>query len=141
MVIDKTIFVHTKCHVSLKTLELNGSRHTPGGAYATPPLGRIADRPMFIVTRVQSYDVCRCLGWSLCFLNDCIFSTSVSAHSSRILSTSKFNSVLLAASISILPSLSVLSEAIPTLISAVFTFSSVLLYLPGWDCLLSGVLT
>ena len=64
MVIDKTIFVHTKCHVTLKTLELHESHHTPGGAYATPPLGRIADRPVFIVTRVQSYDVGRCLGWS-----------------------------------------------------------------------------
>jgi hypothetical protein len=32
VVIDKTIFVNTKCHVTLETLELNGSRHTPGGA-------------------------------------------------------------------------------------------------------------
>jgi len=32
VVIDKTIFVHTKSHVTLKTLELYGSRHTPGGA-------------------------------------------------------------------------------------------------------------
>jgi hypothetical protein len=61
VVIDETIFVHTKCHVTLKTLELHGSRHTPGGAYATPPLGRIADRPVFIVMRVQSYDVGRLL--------------------------------------------------------------------------------
>jgi len=64
VVIDKIIFVHTKSHVTLKTLELHRSRHTPGGAYATLPLGRIADRPVFIVTRVQCYNVGRCLGWS-----------------------------------------------------------------------------
>jgi hypothetical protein len=58
-------FLSTQSATShLKTLELHGSRHTLGGAYATPPLGRIADRPVFIVTRVQSYDVGRCLGWS-----------------------------------------------------------------------------
>jgi len=48
--------------VNLKTLELHGSRHTPGGLYASPAFGRIADRPVFIVTRVHSYDVGTCLG-------------------------------------------------------------------------------
>jgi len=64
VVIDKTSFVRTKCHVTIKTLEFHVSRHIPGGAYATPPLGWIADRPVFIVTRVQSYDIGKCLGWS-----------------------------------------------------------------------------
>jgi len=64
VVIDKTIFVHTKFHVTLNSLELHGPRYTSGGAYAAPPLGRIMGRPVFIVTRVVFYDVGRWLGWS-----------------------------------------------------------------------------
>jgi hypothetical protein len=64
VVFDKRIFFFFLCHVTLKTLELHGPRYTRGGAYAVPPLGLIVDTPVFIVTRVESYDVGRYLGWS-----------------------------------------------------------------------------
>jgi len=49
VVIGKTISVHTK-FVTLNTLELHGSGHTPRVTHGTKPLGGIAGRPVFIVT-------------------------------------------------------------------------------------------
>ena len=64
MVIFKTTSIHTKRRVTLDAFEYYGSRHAPRWTHATTLLLGVADRPVLIVTCVQSSDVSRSWGWS-----------------------------------------------------------------------------